>query len=61
MDFANSMDRTLNMKIKIPYTKSIETYHKVIYDNHLYDIIYTDSSKNKVDLYLYLEEVRELE
>lgn len=58
--FANSLERGLNLKVKVPYTNKIKTNYKVIYDNYLYDIIYIDFSKDKRELYIYLEEVREL-
>lgn len=56
--FANSLERTLNLKVKVPYTKKIKVNHKAIYNNYLYDIIYIDFSKDKKELYIYLEEVR---
>lgn len=58
--FANSMDRTLNLKVKVPYTEKIKSKYKAIYNNYLYDIIYIDFSKDKKELYIYLEELRRL-
>lgn len=58
--FANSLGRTLNLKIKVPYTDDIKSNYKVVYNNILYDIIYIDFSKDKKELYIYLEEVREI-
>lgn len=57
--FANSLGRGLNLKVKVPYTDKIKNNYKVLYNNYLYDIIYIDFSKNKRELYMYLEEVRE--
>lgn len=57
--FANSIERTLNLKVRVPYTNKIKANYKVIYNGYLYDIIYVDFSKDKKELYIYLEEVRE--
>ncbi len=58
--FANSMNKRLNLKIKVPYTEKIKSNYKAIYKNYLYDIIYIDFSKDKKELYIYLEEVRKV-
>lgn len=58
--FANSMERTLNLKVKVPYTEKIKSNYKAIYNNYLYDIIYVDFSKDKKELYIYLEELRKI-
>ena len=51
IEFVHSLDRVLNMKIKIPFTKTVTSNYKVVYDNYLYDIIYTDYSKDKTSLF----------
>lgn len=56
--FANSMNRTLNLKVKVPYTENIRSNYKAIYNDYLYDVIYIDFSKDKKELYIYLEELR---
>ncbi len=56
--FANSMNRTLNLKVKVPYTEKVKSNYKAIYNNYLYDIIYIDFSKDKKEIYIYLEELR---
>ena len=61
MLFAESMDRTLTAKIKTGYVDWVKTEHKVIIKNCVYDIIQIDSDVNKRELYIYLEEVRELD
>ena len=58
--FANQMGKTLNLKIKVPYTDKVKSTYKAVYNNYLYDIIYIDFSKDKKELYIYLEEVRKI-
>ena len=58
--FANSFGKTLSLKIKMPYTNKVEISHKVLYENYLYDIFHIDFSKNKKELYIYLERVRKI-
>lgn len=60
ISFANSLDKSLTFKIKTPYTKLVKINHKAIYNGMLYDIFFIDSSKDKKELYLYMEEVRKI-
>lgn len=58
--FAEAMGRKLTMKVKTPLINGVKREHKVIIDNHVYDIIKTDPSKEKRELYIYLEGGRQL-
>lgn len=58
--FANSCDKSLTFKIKTPYTDLVKINHKAIYNGILYDIFFVDPSKDKKELYLYMEEVRKI-
>ena len=57
-DFAESRNRTLNIKIKTRFYKNISNYDKIVINNILYDIVYIDIDKENRELYFYLEEVR---
>ena len=58
LDFAESRNRTLNIKIKTRFYKNISNYDKIVINNILYDIVYIDIDKENRELYFYLEEVR---
>ena len=59
-DFAESRNRTLNIKIKTRFYKNISNYDKVVIKNILYDIVYFDIDREKQEIYFYLEEAREI-
>lgn len=59
--FAETMGRKLTMKIKTPLVDGIETNHKVILNDFVYDIIRLDPDKHNKDLYFYLEGGRKIE
>lgn len=61
LEFAESSGRDLTIKIKIRLVSGIKNSDKVVIDNVLYDIIYTDEDRVNKELYLYLEEVYSLE
>lgn len=61
LDFAESNDRTLNVKVKTRFYKNINNEYKVTIENTLYDIIYIDEDRKNRELYFYLEEVTEVE
>ena len=61
VDFAESCNRTLNLKVKTRYYKNLDNSYKVVIENTLYDIIYIDEDRKNSELYFYLEEVIELE
>lgn len=59
MEFAESAGRSLDMKVKTRYHASATTDRQVTIGNTLYDIFQVDSP-DQVEMYLYLEKVREL-
>lgn len=58
MEFAEQSGFALTMKIKTRKVKNITAKHLSVIDNFLYSIKYID--KDKKNLYLYMEGVREL-
>ena len=58
LDFAEASDRTLNLKVKTRLFKGINSEHKVILNNTLYDIIYIDEDRLNREMYFYLERVK---
>lgn len=61
IDFAESSGRDLTIKIKTRLVQGVRNSDKVVIDNVLYDIIYTDEDRVNKELYLYLEEARTVE
>ncbi len=59
--FAGAMDRTLSLKISIPYCNTIASNYQVIIDNYLYSIFHVDPDKGKDKTYIYLEGMRTIE
>lgn len=59
--FAEAMGKKLTWKIKTPLVKGIETNHKVIFNNYVYDIINIDPDRTNKELYIYLEGGRKIE
>ena len=53
LDFAESHNKTLNLKIKT-------SNQKIVILDELYDIIYIDSDRKKQEMYFYLERVRKI-
>lgn len=58
-EFANQNGYSLSMKIRTRYIKGVNNKCKVVINNTLYDIY--DIDKTRTELYLYLEEVRQLD
>lgn len=58
--FAEAMGKKLTLKVKTPLVEGIETNHKVILNNMVYDIINIDPDKTNKELYFYLEGGRKL-
>lgn len=59
--FAGAMDRTLSLKISIPYCNTLESNYQVIIDDYLYSIFHVDPDKGKNKTYIYLEGMRTVE
>ena len=61
LEFAESMSKSLTLKIKTRLYDKVKNHHKIVIGNTLYDIIYLDYDRKNKEMYMYLEEVRELE
>lgn len=61
LEFAESIARDLSLKIKAPLLRRIKQTDKIIIGQTLYDIIYLDEDNYNKHLYIYLEEVGEIE
>ena len=59
--FAEAMGKKLTWKIKTPLVQGIETTHKIIFNNDVYDIINMDQDNTNKELYIYLERGRKVE
>ncbi len=59
-EFAEAIGRTLNRKIKTPLVDGVHSRQKIIIGSMLYDIVNADKDRANKELYIYLEEVREL-
>ena len=59
IEFAEANSRSLSLKVKTRLYP-IKNDYKVVINNILYDIITMDSDRTKREIYLYLEQVREL-
>lgn len=57
MEWAESCDRTLSLKVCCPLFSGVETQHQVICTGKLYSIINMDYDRENQEMYLYLEEV----
>lgn len=60
MEFAEANSRSLSLKVKTRLYPMRNDY-KVVLNNVLYDIITIDTDRTKRVMYLYLEQVRELD
>lgn len=58
IDFAETLGRSLSMKIKTRLIDVVKSSHKAIYAGSIYDIIYLDPDRQNKELYIYMEEVR---
>ena len=59
MEFAQQNDFTLSLKIKTRPVKGVDNKCKAVIDGYLYDVSYTDKSKE--GLFLYLEGVKAID
>lgn len=59
--FAEAMGKKLTWKIKTPLIEGVESNHKIIFEDEVYDIINLDPDKKNKDLYIYLERGRKIE
>lgn len=61
LNFAESLGRNLNLKIKTLMFKDIDSSCQAIINETLYSLIKIDFSKQEQCMYLYLEEERKLQ
>ena len=61
LDFAEREERTISMKIRVPYCLYVKKKKYLMIGEILYFIYSTDVSKDKTEIYLSLEETRCLE
>ena len=60
VSFAEASDHSLDLKVKTRYHASAKAHRQVLIGNMLYDIFQVDGSPVTGEMFLYLEEVREL-
>ena len=60
LEFAEASGRTLSIKVKTRYYKEVQTDHKVVIDNVMYDIIDVDIDRFNQEMFIYLEYVKEV-
>ena len=58
MEFAERIHKKLSMKIKTPNCPLVSRKNKIIIGNVLYKIFRIDPSKDKTELFIYMEEER---
>lgn len=52
LEFAESMQFSLDLKIRTRFVKGIDTKCKAVIDGYLYDISYVDATRKELFLYL---------
>ena len=60
LDFAESADKSLDIKVKTRYHGSTTTDRQVLIGSDLYDIFQVDWDADKTNMFLFLEKVRVL-
>lgn len=60
IDFAESHDRTLSLKVSTPLNKNVEALHYAVTQGVLYTIYLADYDEHEDRMYLYLMKEREL-
>lgn len=60
MEFAESMGRSLSVKVQTADCPLVQTQHSVLVGKRLYSILRLDHDKERKTMFLYLEEVRRL-
>lgn len=58
LEFAQSHNKSLSMKVKTRLHEKVKKYHKIVVADTLYDIFEIDYDRKKQEMYLYMEEVR---
>lgn len=60
MEYAERIGKKLTMKIKAPNHPGLKKQDNLLIEDVLYDIYHMDMSRDKMEIYLYCEEVRKL-
>lgn len=60
IEFAYSVDKTLDMKIRCPYHEAVNTGLQAIIGGTLYDLYEVDPDVNNMQMYIYMQENRKL-
>ena len=60
MEYAERIGKKLTLKIKAPNHPGLKKQDNLLIEDVLYDIYHMDMSKDKMEIYLYCEEVRKL-
>lgn len=58
MEYAERVGKKLTLKIKAPNHPGLKKQDNLLIENVLYDIYHIDISRDKMEIYLYCEEVR---
>lgn len=58
MEYAERIGKKLTLKIKAPNHPGLKKQDNLLIEDVLYDIYHMDMSKDKMEIYLYCEEVR---
>ena len=60
LEFAYNVDKSLDMKIRCPYHPDVNTKLQAIIETTLYDIYEVDPDINNMQMYVYMQENRQL-
>ena len=60
MEYAERIGKKLTLKIKAPNHPGLKKQDNLLIEDVLYDIYHMDMSRDKMEIYLYCEEVRKL-
>ena len=60
LEFAYSMDKTLDLKIRCPYHPAVSTKLQALIGDVLYDVYEVDPDSNNMLMYVYMQENRRL-
>lgn len=60
MEYAERIGKKLTLKIKAPNHPGLKKQDNLLIEDVLYDIYHMDMSKDKMEIYLYCEEVRKI-
>lgn len=60
LEFAYSMDKTLDLKIRCPYHPAVSSRLQAIVGDTLYDLYEVDPDINEMQMFVYMQESRKL-